>query len=239
MSTDHLRGKTAIVTGASRGIGRAIATTLADLGVSVALAARSEQALRAVQSEIADRGGIAAAFPTDIASEEDIAALVADTIERFGGLDILVNNAATVIVKRLAETSTEEWDRIMAVNARGPFLTCRHAVPHLRKNERSWIINIGSVLAFKGYVDHGAYTASKHAVMGLSKTLARELAGDGVRVHVIHPGGVDTAMRFDEDRAALMQPQAVADVIPFLLSLEGISTVDEIYVRRESATPWG
>ena len=239
MNTDHLKGTVAIVTGASRGIGRAIATTLADLGVNVVLAARSEADLRIVESEIADRGGSAVAMPTDVAREEDIRSLVADTVKRFGRLDILVNNAAMVILKRLAEMSTDEWDRVMAVNARGPFLTCRHAIPHLRKNERSWIINIGSVLAFKGYVDHGAYAAAKHAVMGLSKTLARELGDDGVRVHVIHPGGVDTAMRFDEDRAALMQPQAVADVVPFLLSLEGISTVDEIYVRREPSTPWG
>ncbi len=239
MKTDHLKGKVAIVTGAGRGIGRAIAMTLADLGVTVGLAARSADALRAVLSDINAQGGSGGVFPTDVAQEGDIASLVADTVERFGRLDILVNNAATVIVRSLAETTTAEWDHIMAVNARAPFLTCRYAIPHLAKNERSWIINIGSVLAFKGYVDQGAYTASKHAVMGLSKTLAREHAADGIRVHVIHPGGVDTGMRFDEDRSTLMQPQAVADVIPFLLSLEGISTVDEIYVRREASTPWG
>ena len=239
MKTDHLNGKVAIVTGAGRGIGRAIATTLADLGVTVALAARSADALRTVEAEIVARGGAAGVFPTDVAHEDQIAALVADTVERFGRLDILVNNAATVIVRMLAETTTDEWDNIMAVNARAPFLLCRYAVPHLAKNERSWIINIGSVLAFKGYVDQGAYTASKHAVMGLSKTLAREHAADGIRVHVVHPGGVDTGMRFDEDRSTLMQPQAVADVIPFLLSLEGISTVDEIYVRRDASAPWG
>lgn len=239
MNTDHLKGKVAIVTGAGRGIGRAIALTLADLGVNVALAARSEDALQAVADEIARRGPAAAVLPTDVACEDQVASLVADTVKRFGRLDILVNNAAMVIFKRLAEMSTDEWDRTMAVNARGPFLTCRHALPHLRKHDRSWIINIGSVLAFKGYVDHCAYAASKHAVMGLSKTLARELAADGVRVHVIHPGGVDTAMRFDEDRSVLMPPQAVADVIPFLLSLDGNSTVDEIYVRREASTPWG
>jgi 3-oxoacyl-[acyl-carrier protein] reductase len=238
MSSNALEGQTAIVTGAGRGIGRTIAITLAARGVKVALAARTEEQLRAVQSEITSAGGEAEVFPTDITDDSNITALLKDTAERFGGLDILVNNAGMVKVVSLAETSAEDWDRTMAVNVRAPFVLCREAIEYLKQRPHPHIINITSALALKTYPGHGAYTASKHALLGMTRTLAKEVNDMGILVHVIHPGGVDTGMRSDEDRAILMNPQPIADAVIFLLTIEGSGTVDEIRIRRTVGPPW-
>jgi len=238
----ELKGQVAIVTGAGRGIGRAIALTLAGHGAQVALAARTAPELQAVQAEIAAAGGQAAVFPTDLTLEPEITALVRQTVERFGRLDILVNNAGVGIFGPVATTTAEAWDRMMAVNARAPFLLCREAIPYLRQQERSFIINIASVVAVKGYVNQAGYAASKHALLGLSKSLAKEVHKDGIRVHVICSGGVDTAMigdaRPDLDRSVLIKPQEIADLILFLVTQRGNAVIDEIHVHRAAATPW-
>ena len=238
MGSEMLKGQTAIVTGAGRGIGRTIAITLASHGVRVALCARTEEQLRAVQAEIEAAGGEAEVFPTDITNDSEITALLKGAAERFGGLDILVNNAGTVKVVSLAETSAEDWDRTLAVNVRAPFVLCRQAIPYLKQRPNPHIINITSALALKSYADHGAYTASKHALLGMTKTLAKEVNDMGILVHAVHPGGVDTAMRFDENRAILMNPQPIADAVIFLLTIESSGTVDEIRVRRTVGPPW-
>jgi 3-oxoacyl-[acyl-carrier protein] reductase len=233
-----LDGKVAIVTGASRGIGRAIALALAGRGVKVALAARTAEALEEVKAEVEAQSGEAEAFVADLRREADIAALVRDAAERFGKLDIVVNNAGLVKRVKLADMTTADWDEVMAVNARGPFLLCREAVPHLRRHEVSWIVNIASALALKGYVDEGAYTASKHALLGMSKVLAQEVQADGIRVHVVYPGGVNTDMRRIPDGAVLIQPEAIADTVVYLLTLRGNCIVDDIQVRRPSQVPF-
>ena len=166
MQQRPLEGQVAIVTGASRGIGRSIALALARNGARVSLAARTEGDLRTIQSEIEALGGQAVSFPTDISREADIVRLVRNTVEHFGRLDIVVNNAGMGIFGPLAEMSTEQWDQIMAVNARGPFLLCREAIPYLKCQDRTFIINIASVVGIRGYVNQAAYSASKHALMG-------------------------------------------------------------------------
>jgi 3-oxoacyl-[acyl-carrier protein] reductase len=237
-----LQGKVAIVTGAGRGIGRGIALTLAHNGASVSLAARTGTELEAVRAEIEALGGQAISVPTDVRREADALALVRHTVERFGRLDILVNNAAIGVFRPLVETTTEQWDQSMAVNARGPFLLCREALPYLKQQERSFIINISSVVGVKGYANQAAYSASKHALMGLTKALAREVQKDGIRVHAICPGGVDTDLirkaRPELDSSVLIQPQEIADVVLFLVTRQGNAVVDEIYIRREASTPW-
>jgi len=238
MSDKTLEGRTAIVTGAGRGIGRCIAITLAGHGVKVALAARTEDQLRAVQAEIASDGGDAEVFQTDVTDDSDITALLKGAVERFGGLDILVNNAGMVKVAPLVETSAEDWERTMAVNVRAPLVLCRQAIPYLKQRPCPHIINITSALAIKTYPGQGAYTASKHALLGMTRTLAKEVNDMGILVHAIHPGGVDTAMRFDEDRAILMNPQPIADAVIFLLTIEPSGTVDEIRIRRTAGPPW-
>ncbi len=242
MPEKPLAEKVAIVTGAGRGIGRSIALTLARNGARLSLAARTETELEAVQLEIKNFGGQAIALPTDVSREPEVISLVRGTVERFGRLDILVNNAGIGVFGPLAETTTEQWDRIMAINARGPFLLCREAIPHLKQPKQTFIINITSIVGVKGYINQAAYSASKHAVMGMTKALAKEVQPDGIRVHVIGPGGVDTPLvakaRPDLDRSVLMQPQEIADIVLFLLTRSGQAVIDEIHVRREASTPW-
>ena len=242
MEKKILEGKVAIVTGAGRGIGRSIALALAQNGSWVSLAARTGSELKAVRGEIEGSGGQAAIFPADISREEDVVSLVRGTLDRYGRLDILINNAAIGIFGPLAQTTTESWDQVMAINARGPFMLCREAIPYLKDQDTSTIINITSVVGVKGYVNQAAYTASKHAVMGMTKVLAKEVQEDGIRVHAVCPGGVDTEMvgdaRPDLERSVLMQPEEIADIILFLLTRKGNGVIDEIHVRRQASTPW-
>jgi len=198
--------------------------------------------LGAVQAEIQAFGGDAASFPTDVSREADVIALIRDTLGHFGRLDILVNNAAIGVFGPLVEATADQWDQVMAVNARGPFLMCREAIPYLKQQERSFIINISSAVGIKGYPNQALYTASKHALMGMTKALAREVHQDGIRVHAVCPGGVDTQLignaRPDLDQSVLMQPQEIADIVLFLVTRQGNAVIDEIQVRRQVSTPW-
>jgi len=242
MQQKPLEDKVALVTGASRGIGRSIALTLARNGARVALAARTLSDLETVRSEIEAFGGEAAVFRTDVTREDEIVALVRDTVERFGRLDILVNNAGVVVSGPLLETTTEEWDHVMAVNARGPFLLCREVIPYLKRQERTFIINISSVVGLKGYINQSAYSASKHALMGMTRVLGKEVQADGISVHAVCPGGVDTRLvrdvRPDLDPSVLMESQDIADIVLFLTTRRGNAVIDQIRVRRAASTPW-
>jgi len=237
-----LKGKVAIVTGASRGIGKAISLALARGGVKVALGARTEADLDAVKAEIEIMGEKAHVVPTDVTSEPALKNLVQKTVDHFGRLDILVNNAGIGMAVSLAETSTEDWDRTMAVNARGPFILCREVIGAMKQVGGGFIINIASVVGIKGYVNQGAYTASKHALMGMTKVLAQEVKNDNIRVHAICPGGVNAGMiaktRPDLDPSDLIAPEEIADIVMFLLTRKGNAVIDDVHVRRAASDPW-
>ena len=237
-----LTDKTAIVTGAGRGIGKAVALALAQEGAAVTLAARTDGELMELAHEIESLGGRALACATDVSDEKAVRRLVETAVASFGRLDIVVNNAGIGIYGPLTGMTVEQWDRAMAVNVRGPFLLCRESIPYLRLQERSCIVNISSVVGVKGYAGQSLYGASKHAVMGMSKALAKEVQSDGIRVHAVCPGGVDTAMagqsRPDLDRSVLMQPEEIADAVLFLVTRRGKAVIDEIHLHREASPPW-
>jgi len=237
-----LKGKIALITGASRGIGKAIATALAKEGVNLAINSRSEEALLIIKNELSIFGIDILICPYDLKDPKVPKVLIEKVIEYFGGLDILINNAGIAFSKSIEETTEEEWDEIIAINARAPFFLCKYAIPYLKKSSMPIIINISSVVGTKGYINQGAYTASKHALMGFTKVLAQEVHDYGIRVHVISPGGVATdlvtVMRPDIDPSTLIKPEEIADIILFLLKNRGNAVIDEINVRREKNTPW-
>jgi NAD(P)-dependent dehydrogenase (short-subunit alcohol dehydrogenase family) len=191
---------------------------------------------------VREAGGRAEPVITELTEEGSIRHLVKVTRDKFGRLDILVNNAGTTHSARLEETRTEDLDRCWAVNARAPFLLCREALPLLRKAEAGYIVNISSVVGVKGYPLQSAYTASKHAIRGMSISLAEELRGTNIRVHVICPGAVDTGMvqnvRPDIRQKDLIQPDEIAELVLYLVTHRGNAVIDELHIRRAAAAPW-
>ncbi|MBN1363012.1 MAG: SDR family oxidoreductase [Sedimentisphaerales bacterium] len=238
----RLKGKVALVTGASRGIGRAIAVALGAEGATVVLSGRSVPDLKTTSQQVSAAGGAAEVVPAELEDEASIRNLVAETNRRCGRLDILVNNAGITHSAPLAETTTEDLDRCWAINARAPFILCRETLPLLKQAERGYIVNIASVVSVKGYPLQSAYTASKHALRGMSMSLAEELRGSNVRVHVICPGGVDTELvsrvRPDIEKADLIGPEEIAELVVYLVTHQGNAVLDELHVRRATSSPW-
>jgi NAD(P)-dependent dehydrogenase (short-subunit alcohol dehydrogenase family) len=204
--TAVLDGRVAVVTGASRGIGRAIALALAGAGADVALAGRDVARLDAVAGEIRDGGRRALAVPADVTDRGQVDALVARTVDELGGLDVVVNNSGVVSSLPLLETTDEEWDRVLDTNLRGVFLVTRAAGRHLVEQGSGKVVNIASNFAFKGVAGHAAYCASKAGVVAFTRTMAVEWARYGVQVNALAPGYVETDLnadvRADPDAAA-------------------------------------
>lgn len=238
----RLSGKVAIVTGASRGIGRAISIALAKEGATVVLAARAIGKLHQTAENVRKAGGRAEVVPTELTDEQSIKNLIRVTGEKFGRLDILVNNAGVTHSAKLEETATEDWERCFQVNARAPFILCREALPLLKKAKAGYIINIASVVGVKGYPLQSAYTSSKHALRGMTISLAEELKGTNIRVHLLCPGGVDTELvrrvRPDIKKGELIQPAEIAELVVYLVTHKGNAVIDELHIRRATAAPW-
>ena len=238
----RLAGRVAIVTGGSRGIGRAISVALGAEGATVVLAARSREDLAKAADLVRRAGGTAEIVVTELAREDSIRNLVQTTQDKFGRLEILINNAGITHSATFDETRTEDLDRCWSINARAPFLLCREALPLLRQADAACIVNISSVVGVKGYPLQSAYTASKHALRGMTISLAEELRNTNIRVHVVCPGGVDTGMvgnvRPDIRKEDLIQPEEVAELVLYLVTKRGNAVVDELHVRRATAAPW-
>ena len=190
-----LSGKKALVTGASRGIGAAIALKLAEQGAAVAVNyAGSERAASAVVTAIEERGGTAVAIQADVSDPAQAASLVERAIDELGGLDIVVNNAGITRDGLAVRMSDADWDAVIATNLTGVFSVIRAATRHLMKQRSGSIINISSVVGVMGNAGQANYSAAKAGVIGLTKSLARELAGRNVRVNAVAPGFIDTDM---------------------------------------------
>lgn len=232
-----LKGKTALVTGGGSGIGREIALRLKQAGANVAICGRNREKL----AETARLLGGALELAGDLADVEHARSCVDRTVEAFGGLDILVNNAGVALSKPFAETTLEDYQRVMDINVRTPFVMTQRALPYLRAAQGR-VFNIASVVAHKGYTLQSVYAASKHALLGMSKSLAGEVYMDGVRVHVISPGGVYTDMvkiaRPDLSGDGLIDPAEVAEAVMFLLSMDKNAVVDEIRIHRCGKQPF-
>ena len=228
----------ALVTGASRGIGRAIAVELAALGYDLALVARDATALAETLQALPDSCGNAVAIPADLSQEESYGSVIAETVAKLGGLDVLVNCAGLSQAGSFTEVTPDQWDRIFAVNAKAPFFLCKEALPYMKASQRPIVINIASVVGFKGYINQSVYASSKHALTGFTKVFAKEVQPFGIRVHLISPGGVATEMvrqmRPDIDADELIQPAEIAELVRFLVTWEGKGTVDQLYIRRYS-----
>ena len=229
---------TALVTGASRGIGKTIALQLAEDGYDVALVGRDVKSLEAVAAEVAALGVRASAIAADLTRTESASEIVEKTVQEFGGLDLLVNCAGLSHKGSFTTVTPEEWDRVFAVNARAPFFICQAALPYLKESQKPIVINIASVVGFKGYIDQSVYASSKHALTGFTKVFAKEVQPFGIRVHLISPGGVATEMvkkmRPDIQPDELIQPEEIAEIVHFLVTRKGHGTIDQFYIRRFS-----
>lgn len=208
MSADRqpLLGRTAMVTGAGRGLGRAMALALADSGADVVLASRSEGQLADVADEVKERGRRALAVPTDVTDAAAVERLTDAALAEFGRLDVLVNNSGIIASTPLLEQAPEEWDRVMATNVRGTFLVTRAVGAHMVAQGAGKIINVASNWAFKGVPHHAAYCASKAAIVSLTRSVAVEWARHNVQVNALAPGYFATDMnaelRADEQALA-------------------------------------
>jgi 2-deoxy-D-gluconate 3-dehydrogenase len=190
-----LEGKVAIVTGGGRGLGRAFALALGSEGAKVVVASRRQADLDEVVAAAADLGIDAWARVTDVTDEASVDGLVADAVQRFGAVDVLVNNSGILATRALVDQTIEEWDSIVDTNLRGVFLGCRAFGRHLIAEGRGGkVINVSSNYALKGYLRHAAYSASKAGIIGFTRSLAIEWARHGIQVNAVAPGYFATDM---------------------------------------------
>ncbi len=192
MNTKVLTGKVALVTGASKGLGKAMALALAQAGAKLALASRDEKLLAETAAAIAAQDGEAAVFPVDVSDEAQVAGLEKAVAARFGRIHILINNAGINLRKPITDFTLEEWNRIQTTNVTGAFLMCRSFVPHLKGQGYGRILNLTSMMSHISLPGRTAYSTSKAALLGFTKALALELAPDGVTVNGISPGPCST-----------------------------------------------
>lgn len=194
METPALDGRVAVITGGSRGLGKAIATSLTCAGARIALVARDTEALHAVAEHIRESGGEAEAFQADVTDEEQVRRIEAAVLARFGHVDILVNNAGMNIRKPLEEFSLDEWEMVLRTNLTSAFLMCRSLVPQMKGRGYGRIINLTSIMSHISLPGRAAYSASKFGLLGLTKALALELAQEGITVVAVSPGPFATEM---------------------------------------------
>jgi len=233
-----LSGKVSLVTGASRGVGRAIALKLAEVGAETALLARSTEALKELAEQIQSAGGRAECFPCDASEADAIEAAVADVRRKMGRIDILVNNAAIFSNKPIVDLPLSEWEHVMRVNLTSVFVFCRAVWPAMIAAGSGVIVNIGSNAGKQGYAHQSVYCASKHGLAGFAKVLALEGAEHHIRVHTLCPGGVRTGFAEGTGLAdrlegqVLIEPENLADLCLFLIAQPPNVDIQEVVVRR-------
>jgi 3-oxoacyl-[acyl-carrier protein] reductase len=238
-TTPRLKGKVAIVTGSSSGIGKAIALRFGQEGATVVVAARRKELCYQTVRQIQQNGGEAAAIQTDIADERQVVRLISEVVARYGRVDILVNNAGIGGGSRLADTSTQAFDQVINVNLRGTFFCCRAGFQQMKQQGGGVIINLSSVAGLQAWAGTGAYSASKHGIMALTKALADEGRPYHIKVSAICPGAVADesvdASSADIERSEKIDPFDVAEAALYLSTLGKYAVVHQIVIDRLGA----
>ncbi len=231
-----IKNKVAVVTGAGKGIGRETAKSLAKEGANIVIASRTMTDLQSLAREIGNMGRKALPVQMDISRESEIKNLIQEAARKFGGIDILINNAGIGRFGRIEELATLDWDDMFETNLRGMFICTREALPHLKRKTESFVINIASIAGKNAFVGGAGYAATKWGVLAFSKCLLLEERKSGVRVLAICPGSVDT--RFfhhpslpNPDREKILQPEDVAQTIIEAIKLPQRAMVSEIDIR--------
>jgi len=233
-----LRGKTAIVTGASRGIGKAIAIALGKEKMRLALLARSTDQLQEVVDNIRASGGEAIAVPCDLTNPDAVKASLKKVFRQFDSLDVLINNAGIFLEKPIAEIKLEEWNRVLRTNLTASFLICQSAFLKMKDRNSGRIIAIASSASTQGFIHQAGYCASKHGLLGFMRCLSIEARPHNVHVHTICPGGVrtdllkGTYMGERVSQSAIIEPENIADLVLFLVRQPGNIDIPEIGLKR-------
>ncbi len=234
MSFETKLPERALITGASRGIGKAVALTLARQGISVVLAARSHNDLLAVQAQIQAEGGKAEVFSVDLADLSVLPQRLQALLDQFGPCDVLINNAGMAYVGPLATLPLADWQRVIDLNLTAAFLCVQAVLPGMRRQHSGTIINVISIAGKRAFPNWGAYCASKFGLMGFSQALAEEERQYGIRVTSLCPGAVDTpiwdtdTVGVDFDRSKMLSPEWVADLIAYILRLPTGAVIEDL-----------
>ena len=239
---NSLKNLVVVITGAGGGIGSATALKLARCGANIVLlGGHKVEKLQRVYAEVKKHTDCLM-LPGDLTDQTFIKQSVTEIIQTCGGIDILINNAGVAQNRAFEDITLEEFDKIMAINLRAPFMLIQRSLPALKKSAAATIINIASVVAHAGYPQQSIYTASKHALLGMTKSIASEYYKYNIRVHAISPGGVYTDMvkisRPDLSPEGMILPEDVADTIHFLLTHRTNAVIDEILLHRAGKEPF-
>ena len=236
-----LSGKTAIVTGASRGIGKAIALALGDEKMRLALLARSTDQLAEVVENVRASGGEGLAVPCDLTDPAAVENSLKRIDQHFDSLDVLISNAGIFLEKPIVEITLEKWDRVLRTNLTATFLICRSALAKMKDQKGGRIIAIASSASTQGFIHQGAYCASKHGLLGFTRCLSIEAKPYNVHVHTICPGGVRTGLLKDTymgervSQGDLIEPENIADLVRFLIRQPANIDIPEIIMKRFTA----
>ena len=227
---------TALVTGATQGIGRATAFALGRAGYRVGVCARTAAKVHALVRELGSEGIAAAGATADVSDPAQVSEAVARVVGGLGEVGLLVNNAGVLIARPFEELTLEDWDATMATNLRSLFLVTRAVLPSMRRRREGTVVNVASLAGRNGFVGGSAYAASKHGVLGFSRSLMLEVRKEGIRVIAICPGSVDTGMLREQpllksDPQRILRPEDVADAILHAVQLPGRALVSELDIR--------
>jgi len=231
----NIKGKIVVITGASKGIGRAIALQMASQGAKLALMARSEKELWEVQKMAESLGGKCIAFTGDIADETFINNAVAETISKFGTVDIVINNAGFGVFKPSEDINAAEWDSVFATNVKGTFLVSNAAIPVMKKNKSGHIINIASDVAKRVFAGGSLYCASKYAQDAYSMAIRKELRPHNIKVSVVYSGLVDSSFHADPEGHSShnwwLKNEDMANAIVYIASQPAHVVIDELMIH--------